>query len=515
MILYCHYVSRQNAHMNILHKFFLSISIVGVIQCVFFSDFSLPTSVQAHGNLHEELIIRITENGFEPKELTVSEGDEVIFLNNDNKDHWPASDFHPTHTLYEEFDTRKGIRPGESWKFKFEKTGSWRIHDHLFPHMTGIIVVLENTEKNSKKSSQTSEKNYWMDDNTGGVWEKIKIYVKNLWVKIFGFGNNEKNKNIDSGIDPEILAEFKNLKEDEKYAWLENRAKTESPKSAWQYVKVVYETPNGVIGNPHDMAHLVGRLIYTDEGFDGLKICEPVFAFGCFHGLMEAALSKNRSNLDEYIKDIVKAGDSCKYLEETSLQSYRSCAHGIGHGIATFREYYIEKSLKDCAVLDPDIQTNCQDGVFMEFSNNAPPIFYKSENPIYPCDSIDEVYKGNCARAQAQVMRFRFKMDTESVAKTCVETKNENIIYNCIDALGYFIAQSSNTNPSKIVSSCKEIPYEKESAQCLAAAAGELVFQDYIGWRESTAFICGTLAGKYQIDCQKRIDQVAQSYGRN
>src|SRR3989344_2985529 len=106
-----------------------------------------PIIALAHGDTHDELIIRMTVNGFEPKELTVTQGDEVIFINNDEADRWPASNFHPTHTLYPEFDSLKGIPPGESWKAKFEKVGAWRMHDHLFPHMTGTIVVLSDPEK--------------------------------------------------------------------------------------------------------------------------------------------------------------------------------------------------------------------------------------------------------------------------------------------------------------------------------------------------------------------------------
>src|SRR3989338_10416047 len=99
-------------------------------------------SALAHGGAHEELIIRMTSNGFEPKEMTVTEGDEILFINNDDTDRWPASNFHPTHSLYADFDPKIAVKPGESWKFAFNKHGTWRMHDHLTPHMTGTIVVL-------------------------------------------------------------------------------------------------------------------------------------------------------------------------------------------------------------------------------------------------------------------------------------------------------------------------------------------------------------------------------------
>src|SRR3989344_8432819 len=120
------------------------------------SCFLLPTIILDHGDEHGELIIRMTDNGFEPKELTVTECDEVLFINNDDTDRWPASNFHPTHTLDRDFDPLKGIPPGSSWKHTFSKVGTWRMHDHLIPHFTGTIVVLEDPGKTVVKENASS-----------------------------------------------------------------------------------------------------------------------------------------------------------------------------------------------------------------------------------------------------------------------------------------------------------------------------------------------------------------------
>jgi len=446
----------------------------------------LPTALFAHGGINDdELIIRMTKNGFEPKELTATEGDEILFINNDDTDRWPASNFHPTHTLYPEFDSLKGIPSGSSWKVKLEKVGTWRMHDHLFPHMTGTIVVLPDPNTNATTNQGPT------------LWAKVKAFFLKLFSK-------EKSSSI---------SEFKILPEREKYTWLENLAEEQNPEAAWRLVKESYNTPEGVVGNPHNMAHLVGQLIYKDYGFDGLTICEPIFAFGCYHGLMEVAFDKDKP--EAYSDKLFAAEVGCKSLGDTETPSYWSCIHGMGHGVATFREYNLEKSLNDCDQLNERVRTYCHDGVFMEFSISAPPIFYKREKPIYPCDVVGENYKTSCARSQVQVMRLRFKMDTNAIAKTCTDTKNDKIIYHCVDALGYFIAQTSGGNSSKIIAGCQDIKDAKSAAQCTAAAAGELIFQDYVGWRDSVKEICGSLSGQYQTNCFTRVDQVKQSYGRN
>jgi hypothetical protein len=57
------------------------------------------------------------------------------------EDFWPASDLHPTHGIYPEFDPQDGIPADEKWTFQFLKSGSFKYHDHLNPFFRGIIFV--------------------------------------------------------------------------------------------------------------------------------------------------------------------------------------------------------------------------------------------------------------------------------------------------------------------------------------------------------------------------------------
>lgn len=452
----------------------------------------------AHGGEHDELIIRMTKEGFEPKELTVWEGDEVLFINNDDVPRWPASDFHPTHSLYSEFDSMEGVAPGGSWQFVFEKVGTWRMHDHLIPHMKGVIVVLEDPEKVVEEVSTINE--------SGGIFSKFKSFFSKLWQKIRGEKASAK-------IDSKLLAEFKSLDERAKYTRLEEVAESDGASIAWQFVLQTYNTPEGTIGNPHDLAHLVGHLIYEEQGLRGLSVCDTSFAFGCYHGLMEVALYDEDGGT--YEERLASSQAGCRILGDDSSPTYWSCIHGIGHGIATYRDHDISRSLSDCDLLDEKIRTYCHDGVFMEFSISAPPSFYKRENPIYPCDIVNENYKVTCARSQVQVMRLRFSLDTGTIAQTCLATGNASIAYHCVDALGYFTAQESGGKAPQIISGCKQILDESASAQCLSAAAGELVFQNYAGWQKTAPEICSALSGNHKDKCLGRVDSVKQSYGRN
>ena len=79
---------------------------------------------------------------YTPKDLRIKVGERVTFVNKDTeKAYWPASNIHPSHEIYSEFDPKKSIRPGASWSFVFNKKGEWKYHDHLFPEIVGTIVV--------------------------------------------------------------------------------------------------------------------------------------------------------------------------------------------------------------------------------------------------------------------------------------------------------------------------------------------------------------------------------------
>lgn len=94
--------------------------------------------------------IKITDEGFFPRELTIKEGDAVIWINGGSRPHWPASGMHPTHAFYPEkggcigsmFDACRGLETDEKFEFKFNQVGAWKYHDHLNAGLGGAIIVV-------------------------------------------------------------------------------------------------------------------------------------------------------------------------------------------------------------------------------------------------------------------------------------------------------------------------------------------------------------------------------------
>lgn len=85
--------------------------------------------------------IRVNDASFDPATTTISRCTSVTFLSEGANPHWPASDLHPTHGVYPEFDPQKPVIPGTSWSFTFDRVGRWKCHDHLRPLVRCIIDV--------------------------------------------------------------------------------------------------------------------------------------------------------------------------------------------------------------------------------------------------------------------------------------------------------------------------------------------------------------------------------------
>jgi plastocyanin len=87
--------------------------------------------------------IKIISSGFSPANVIVKKGAKVTFVNNSVKLSWPASDPHPTHTDLPGFDSKKGLKNGESYTFTFNQVGTWGFHDHLNSSFRGKVIVQE------------------------------------------------------------------------------------------------------------------------------------------------------------------------------------------------------------------------------------------------------------------------------------------------------------------------------------------------------------------------------------
>lgn len=110
----------------------------------------VPAAETAQGNTNtqntpandlfaKEQYINYTDNGFAPAYLEIGQNATVIFTNNSNSPMWIASNPHPTHTDYPDFDQKSS---GDSYSYTFTELGTYHFHNHMNPQDTGTIIVL-------------------------------------------------------------------------------------------------------------------------------------------------------------------------------------------------------------------------------------------------------------------------------------------------------------------------------------------------------------------------------------
>jgi len=92
--------------------------------------------------------VSVRDNHFDPRVVTITVGDTVLWINNGVKLYWPSADPHPTHSALPEFDPLADLSPGESYTFTFTQVGAVPYHDHTqaiiddVATITGTVIVL-------------------------------------------------------------------------------------------------------------------------------------------------------------------------------------------------------------------------------------------------------------------------------------------------------------------------------------------------------------------------------------
>ena len=325
-----------------------------------------------------EHVVEIREDSFYPKELTIQKGDTVMFTTSLEKPFWPASNLHPSHTIYSEFDPKEPIEPGKSWSFKFNKAGKWRFHDHLAPLVKSTIIVLDENGEKSLRQAADSCRN--LKEEQGQCWQDL----------------------IDLTLEEQGVAE------------------------AFGVVETLYE----VFPNCHDYVHLIGEKAYELFSQDQEIVFIPntyYCGYGFYHGFMESLLHESG--------DIEEARRFCIYIDShlsSQIQGTEdACYHGIGHGAVDGgdpRDWgdiqaMIKPAIDMCEMLG-DVEAHrylCGTGVFNAIEILSGDSKYKldiiQENPFWLCDRQPEYYREACYTNMVPSLLKIYAYDFFSIAQ--------------------------------------------------------------------------------------------------
>lgn len=238
--------------------------------------------------------VELRKDGFYPSDLSIKKGEMVTFTTSRTNFYWPASDIHPSHGVYPEFDPKVPINPNKSWTFEFDKIGIWKFHDHLAPSFKGTITVLDSSTQNTSSQGPKCDRDVQPVPVQCRKEELLQLLNKD-------------------GVEPTFLK-----------------------------LEQIYQANPELAGSCHGVTHDLGLAsypLYLKDKNSVLSHRTAYCASGFYHGFMEAMLGASR--------DVELSRQFCLLVNEklTSLapDSYLQCFHGIGHGAI---EYTLGSGIK-------------------------------------------------------------------------------------------------------------------------------------------------------------------------
>lgn len=414
--------------------------------------------VVAHtGTTHS---ILMTESGFEPDTVEILQGDIVLFVNKDVAERWPASNIHPTHTVYPGsdikkcstsdtgalFDACRGLATGETFSFVFTEVGRWRFHDHLVPRHTGEIIVREDPDFVVQNAPESEGSSFLVR-----IYEGMKGFFARVYRAVF-------KRDVAAYLTDVRI--FDIAHDDEK---LTEAVTIAGPREVMD--ALLEEAGGGREIDCHQEAHQIGRISYTVFGAAVFEEGDPSCHSGFYHGAMEAFLAeKGTADLAENIENLCSTFD-------TSFGVFE-CIHGVGHGVMAYEDYDLLVSLDVCDELkDTFSSRSCYGGVFMENIVAAQGLgavpgheteWVRDSDPHYPCSLFEpgSHREFDCYQMQTSWMLSLENFDFPAVLQQCLAAR-ESAREACFISFGRDAAGFSLRDPHEILAICDDVPRER------------------------------------------------------
>lgn len=114
----------------------------------------------------------------------------------------------------------------------------------------------------------------------------------------------------------------------------------------------------------HLLGHIVGDILYEQEGIDGMALCTHDFRNACSHTMVIGAL------IDYGEGALPQIRDAC-HDAPGGTGAYTMCFHGLGHGVLAYNGYDMEKTVAMCGRFGTEEYNNreaieCFGGAIME-----------------------------------------------------------------------------------------------------------------------------------------------------
>lgn len=425
-------------------------------------------------------------NGFSPENIEITQGDTIKFENKDKDPRWPASNIHPTHEIYSDFDPKKPVASGDSWSFTFPDGGEWKFHDHLKPEFVGNVKVARDSHAPEQKEEKIGFSRM----------ERIRIWFARTYYKLIPGRQERAMKKLDLF----AMADSDNPEREEQLRYqlavFGSRAIVDD---------LVADSDGGSTVDCHQPAHIIGRVgfdIYGPVVFkDGSALCHS----GFYHGAMEGFIKQN--GVDNLAADISAL---CRSFD-TAFGDFQ-CNHGVGHGVLAYESYDLPKALGLCQKLESEHgRSACYGGAFMENIMVAQgwgaipghETEWINDDPQFPCNKImaESAILYDCWQMQTSWMRTLFKEDGTKIIAECQKVPTDYISV-CFRSWGRDLASIYYRDVDEITRGCLEVPkVHNYYDQCISGGMNVVVdfWGDKLG--DQAAQVCYRVAADHKRTC--------------
>lgn len=472
---------------------------------------SSPLAVAHEITSDNTVIIHMSEQGYEPDTIQITPGTTVIFENAGDSDFWPASDHHPSHTQYNNtnleqhckpgatpsFDACKGIEPGQTYEFTFNREGTFAFHDHLWPHLTGEIQVVQADttvqQAQQHESEMPAEKSFFQ--RARGFFSKIFANIRSL------FAQEDTPIVLNA---PETNTEF--YEQSRKY--YEQLVLEQDPKVALQTLQDNSAADDKVNAVCHDMLHVIGHAAYEKYGGfkEAIAYNSDFCNSGYIHGLFESYFELEDDSLNG-------VGELCSEYAATRQFDQWQCHHGIGHGFMYLTGGDLPASLQLCSEkLSGADAESCQNGVYMEVFNSEvlskEKEFVDPENPFATCtDQADA--RAHCYLYVPTYLYQTKQLSFEEMFAACSGVAKEYRVH-CVSGIGAEAIKRNMQHPETVFELCKRAPTRGDRTACAQSVVS--MYLNQTGSYEAGAEVCAAAPQEFAQLCKAEWESSKEFY---
>ncbi len=268
----------------------------------------------------------------------------------------------------------------------------------------------------------------------------------------------------------------------------------QSVKAAFDDLKARYDTNSYVKAQCHPLAHVIGRTAVGKYPVVSAAYAQgdPFCWSGYYHGALEGVIAKmGRKEVPNQLNTI------CADIEGKERYSfdYFNCVHGLGHGLMAFTNTELPDSLKLCDNLDGTWEKrSCYGGVFMENvivdNKNHVTKYLRPQEPLYPCNAIDDAYKMDCYLMQTSYMLKVTGNDFKKVFGLCATT-GDAYRATCYQSLGRDASGQNSSDAVMTKTRCMLGADAEQRSNCVIGAVKDFI--SYFHAIEQANAFCNSL----------------------